>query len=271
MMRPLLAFFLLVPAASAPGGLLAQTAKDALEQAQARLPKGAGVDLEHGRDVILGKAECATVTCTACFQCHQVSGQGNAALAIPRLTGQTYRYLYDSLRDFASGRRLSDAMTPIAKSLPPESWRDAAAFYSLQQVQVHGEAKAAAAAGTAHPERLAHGVVHDLLRIAERGVQGCVNCHGPQGAGLPPSYPYLAGQYAQYIEQRLKKWRAEQTDPPADAYGIMQEIAQRLRDDEIRDVAEYYAAIRPPRVVRDENYADPLETGAPLGAQRLPR
>jgi cytochrome c553 len=78
----------------------------------------------------------------------------------------------------------------------------------------------------------------------ERAIQACGNCHGPDGIGEPPSYPYLAGQNRDYLIAALKAWR--DGNRHNDVSGQMPIIAKRLNDDEIEAVAAYYASTQPP-------------------------
>ncbi|MCX8017043.1 MAG: c-type cytochrome, partial [Rhodocyclaceae bacterium] len=66
-------------------------------------------------------------------------------------------------------------------------------------------------------------------------------CHGPTAAGLPAQYPRLAGQFAEYTEAQLKAFRvAERTNDPNK---MMQMIAVKMTDAEIRAVADYIAGL----------------------------
>ena len=76
----------------------------------------------------------------------------------------------------------------------------------------------------------------------EKGIPACAGCHGPAGAGLPAQYPALAGQYAEYTEDQLKKFRAGErgNDPEK----MMRMIAAKLSDQQMKAVAEYAAGLR---------------------------
>jgi cytochrome c553 len=53
----------------------------------------------------------------------------------------------------------------------------------------------------------------------------CNNCHGPDGAGIPPAIPYLAGQYAQYYRVRTADVEARLSQSSPDAMAL---IAKQL-------------------------------------------
>src|SRR5690606_13949705 len=65
----------------------------------------------------------------ACFQCHGQGGEGDAAAAFPRLSGQSYGYLVKALKDYASGARQNEIMSPIAEALSEQEMRDVSAYY----------------------------------------------------------------------------------------------------------------------------------------------
>ena len=65
----------------------------------------------------------------------------------------------------------------------------------------------------------------------------CAACHGSDGKSTQPIYPNLAGQYANYLEQALKEYRAGTRKNP-----IMAAQATGLSDADIRELAAYFAA-----------------------------
>ena len=67
--------------------------------------------------------------------------------------------------------------------------------------------------------------------------QVCTACHGANGISVLPDYPNLAGQKAGYLEQALKAYRDGQRQ-----HQIMAPMAQGLTDQEITDVAAFYAS-----------------------------
>lgn len=78
-----------------------------------------------------------------------------------------------------------------------------------------------------------------LLMAAPREqlIETCAACHGP-GGGKPimPTYPVLAGQYANYIEHALKAYRSGDRKNP-----IMGAQAATLSDDDIKALADYFS------------------------------
>lgn len=78
----------------------------------------------------------------------------------------------------------------------------------------------------------------------ERGryaAQTCLGCHGVADyANVYPSYkvPKLGGQHAQYIVSALEAYRSGKRN-----HATMQAQAGALSDQEIRDIAAYFASI----------------------------
>lgn len=69
----------------------------------------------------------------------------------------------------------------------------------------------------------------------------CAACHGADGKAILPIYPHLAGQYANYLEQALREYRAGTRKNP-----VMGAQAATLTDADIRQLAAYYAAQQGP-------------------------
>lgn len=198
----------------------------------------AEADAERGRSVALGAASALSPR-SACHTCHGINGAGDSSGAFPRLTSQAAWYLYKQLKDYASGQRQNDVMSPIARELTDQQMQDVAIFYAEQS-----EPAPAAASVVTDPLLVQRGGAISAVGLAEKGVAACVNCHGPAGRGLPPSFPYLAGQYGPYVELQFRFWKegTRRNDP----LGVMEHIAKQLADEEIKALAAYFASLPPP-------------------------
>jgi cytochrome c553 len=199
------------------------------DPAAAQSPKRA-VDAKHGAVI----AAQGTANVPACAQCHAFSGASDSSGAFPRIAGQSLYYLEKQMRDFASGERTNAIMSPIAKALSADNIGDVAAYYATNGGTFPPLANADAAL-TEQGRRLAR------VGDAARNLQGCNNCHGPDGAGIPPAIPYLAGQYAQYIAFELRMWKRgfRKSSPDEMAF-----VAKQLTDQEAAAVAAYYQNVR---------------------------
>jgi cytochrome c553 len=66
----------------------------------------------------------------------------------------------------------------------------------------------------------------------------CAACHGQKGITTIPMYPNLAGQKPIYFENQMKAFRNGNRPNP-----IMGNLAQPLTDEDIRQLAAYYASL----------------------------
>jgi cytochrome c553 len=197
--------------------------------------------IERGRAVVVGAlgadSQPLGTTQRNCMGCHGMEGQGDGSAAFPRLTGQSAWYLYKQLTDYASGARPNPIMSPIAKSLTTAQMEDVAAYYAAQQADYLPPAR------DYDPLLIQEGGALSAMGSTERQIQACVNCHGPSGTGLPPVYPYLAGQYAGYLQLQLELWQqgVRQNSP----LGVMALIARNMTARDIEAVSAYFETVRP--------------------------
>jgi len=160
--------------------------------------------------------------------------------------------MYKQLIDYASEARPHDVMTPIARQMTEPQMANVAFYYSKLDAPY-------ARRPAVEPEVLARG-----RKIAEEGLpeadlQACNFCHGEDGAGNAPLFPYLAGQYAPYAELQMQLFkRGIRTSDPL---GVMRDIAEELSDEDIRAVALYFEWLRPG--------AGDRRGGAKVGAREL--
>jgi cytochrome c553 len=193
----------------------------------------AEANLDAGRAVVVGGEEA---TITPCFMCHGLDGLGDSAGAFPRLTGQAAFYMYKQLVDYASGARPNDVMSPVAREMTEPQMADVAFYYSVLDAPY-------ARRPEVDPALLERGREIAEDGLDEAGVESCNLCHGRNGAGDPPLFPYLAGQYAPYTELQLQLWKqgVRRNDP----LDVMADIAEALSGEDIRAVALYYEWLRP--------------------------
>ncbi|MEJ8573620.1 c-type cytochrome [Microbaculum marinum] len=69
----------------------------------------------------------------------------------------------------------------------------------------------------------------------------CASCHGPFGISPVPTYPNIAGQNPLYIEYALRRYRSGERG--GDQAGMMYTVTQALSDNDIADLAVYYAGL----------------------------
>ena len=183
-------------------------------------------------DAAKGK-EIAT---TVCIACHGADGNSPTS-ANPKLAGQHSAYLFKQMKNFkakADGKsdRVNAIMNGMIAPYTEEQMKDLSAYFSAQK-QSGGEMK--------NREALELGKKLFRAGDAGKGLPACAACHGPTGSGLPAQYPRIAGQFPEYTEAQLKGFRnSERTNDPNT---MMQMVAVKMTDAEIRAVADYIAGL----------------------------
>ncbi len=171
---------------------------------------------------------------SACARCHGADGRGPKSQLVPVLHGQPAEFLIAALEDFAAGRRASGIMQPVASGLSPAERERVARYY-------------AGLARPGPPNRMENAAAVERGReLATRGdpnarIPACMDCHGASALNV---YPRLSQQHATYIVNRLRNWRkgitsTSATDP------IMAPIARSLNEQQVDDVAAYFASAGP--------------------------
>lgn len=92
------------------------------------------------------------------------------------------------------------------------------------------------AASGGHPFELKYSPPN-AVHGAQLSAGSCQNCHGVNGNSTNPTVPRLAGQNPGYLRFQLAAYRAKLRPSP-----VMQQVAARLSDQEIADVAAFFAA-----------------------------
>ena len=68
----------------------------------------------------------------------------------------------------------------------------------------------------------------------------CAACHGPDGISINPLWPSLAGQQPVYLAKQIRAFRdGERVDVS------MQPFVQNLTDQDVEDLAAFYAGLSP--------------------------
>lgn len=168
-----------------------------------------------------------------CSSCH--GGQGLAPTdQWPDVAGQPAAVTVKALLDYRDGRRKGTPgammMTAAAAKLTDQQIVDLAALY---------ETLPGRNAGKPAPAGLAPLLV--TKGDPSRYVTPCASCHGVDASGNANNLvPVLHGQQAKVIAEALKDYRSGKR--LSDMYGEMRVFAQGLTDQEIDELAKWYAA-----------------------------
>jgi cytochrome c553 len=79
----------------------------------------------------------------------------------------------------------------------------------------------------------------------------CAACHGPDGNSVNAEWPSLAGQNGLYTQRQLEAYRKDEKETGSRSNVLMSGMAKGLSDEDIADLAAYYAAQTPARLTAD--------------------
>jgi cytochrome c553 len=138
-----------------------------------------------------GQAQTIAEKAQVCAACHGEAGIPMQK-TFPVIWGQYQGYLYLQLRDYKSGARKNDVMSPLAQTLERDDMMALALYFSQKR----------------WPDLQQPGAPAD---VAKRALQantsiGCTGCHQSeyQGEGTQPR---LAGQSREYLQQTMLDFR----------------------------------------------------------------
>lgn len=181
-----------------------------------------------------GDAEAGKALSASCVACHGADGNSPAS-AFPKIAGQVSGYIASQLKAFQNTEDLSRnnaVMMGMVGQLSEQDMLDLDAYYSNQEAtggSIDESQEEAALAG------------EQIYRagVAEFAITACMACHGPDGKGVAPSFPRLAGQHAAYIEAQLLAFKmGDRTN------SIMNSIAFPLSAKQISQLALYISSLR---------------------------
>lgn len=178
----------------------------------------------------------------ACVTCHGAAGNSTIP-ANPNLAALPHEYIAKQLADFQIKQGAEKParngpggnptpMTALAQNLTPDDIQNVALYLAQQPLT--------------QPATAGHEDLVELGRkiwrggLPERNVPACAACHSADGAGVPAQYPRLSGQFPSYIEEQLKLFRSKDRANNA----VMNDIADRMSDADIRAVSDYAAGLR---------------------------
>jgi cytochrome c553 len=165
-----------------------------------------------------------------CAICHGAEGESSTPV-FPRLAAQHADYVARQLADFQAGRRKSPVMEPMAKDLTKTEMQAIGRWFESRPSRAHN---------VADPALLAQGREVYERGLRSKGVPACKKCHGQEGEGTE-ALPRVGGQHAQYLETQLRSF-AQRTRTNDNM--VMQTIAARISEEELRAVASYISGLR---------------------------
>jgi len=157
-----------------------------------------------------------------CNNCHGMNGV-SVGPSMPSIGGLSEPYLKNMMLQWKSGERYSATMGRLIKGYSDEQIAALATHYSkLPWVPVVQKADA------------------KVIAKGKAATDRCETCHGETG-GKPDDAdtPVLNGQWAQYMELEMMKYREDAVKMP---HKKMRGNAKKLDEADVAAAAQYYAA-----------------------------
>jgi cytochrome c553 len=184
---------------------------------------------------IKGDAKAGLSKAAMCIGCHGIVGYQASFPEVykaPMISGQSAKYISNSLAAYAKGERKHPTMVGIATSLSEQDMADLAAYYSQHGV----------VAGATLPEKAEKEPSAAVGALLTKGA--CISCHGANFAKpIDPSYPKIAGQHADYLTVALKAYKTEGNAKVGRANGVMGGIAKQFTNAEMKAMAGYISSL----------------------------
>ncbi len=169
------------------------------------------------------KYESVRGTLQTCVVCHGENGVSKVG-TYPILAGQEFYYVYVQLKDFKSGLRENEIMSPLVTHLEKSELKLIAEFFSKQDWPKSGDK-----------------IVNKNKNMAKKVIDAgqCAACHLGSFEGNSRN-PRLANQHLEYLRKTMLdfKNRVRKNAQPMNA------LFATFSDEEIESVAEYLAGFK---------------------------
>lgn len=157
----------------------------------------------------------------SCAGCHGIPGYDNTypSYPVPKLGGQNEEFVVSALKAYKIGDRKHGSMEGNAVG-----WTD----QDLQDIAVY----LAKFRSIKESEPVTGNVAQGKTKSA-----ACASCHGEDGNTETATFPRLAAQYEGYLIKALKDYKKG-----ARKNAMMNSIAASLSEEDMKDIAAYYAS-----------------------------
>ncbi len=163
-----------------------------------------------------------------CSKCHGDTGVSDED-DTPSIAGQIAAYSYKQLHDYKAKNRDDRDMLKKVKKLSNQDMIDISAWYATQKT----EAMAGDKKGKKIPVLANKG-------DKKRFLIACDTCHDKDAMKRGFQTPIIEGQKPEHFVETMMAFK--EGDRTNDHYKLMQNIASKLTEDEIKELAGYYAA-----------------------------
>lgn len=183
---------------------------------------------------IKGDPEAGAKKNAMCIGCHGIVGYQASfpeIYKVPKISGQGEKYIVSALNAYKRGERKHPSMRGIATSLTDQDMADLGAYYAASGLDANAKPLEKAADGSAK-----------AMELVAKG--GCASCHGESlSKPIDPSYPKIAGQYADYLLVALKAYKTEGNPQIGRGNAIMGGIAKQYSNAELKELANYVSRL----------------------------
>lgn len=182
---------------------------------------------------IKGDPKAGASKVAMCIGCHGIEGYKASfpeVYKVPKISGQSARYIETSLAAYKKSDRRHPTMRGIADSMTEQDIADVAAYYATHGVTVSTPAKA-------------HDPSPAVAALIQKGA--CFSCHG-EGFAKPidPAYPKVAGQHADYLYASLKSYQRDADKGTVGrSNGVMAGIAKQFTLQELKQLSNYIGSL----------------------------
>jgi cytochrome c553 len=188
------------------------------------------------QDAKPGDPKAGEMKAQMCIGCHNIpryQASFPEVHKVPKIAGQNAKYIVAALTAYRKGDRKMPTMRAIAASLTDQDMADLAAFYSNLGKESGDAAPPATPTIQPSPE------VAKLLAQAN-----CASCHGANfNTPIDPSYPKLAGQYADYLYVALKAYQTDKNPHVGRNNAIMMGMSRPFSHQELKLLGAYFESL----------------------------
>lgn len=183
------------------------------------------IQLAVGGDAKLGKVLAKKGKCNKCHGDTGISDEDDT----PSIAGQISPYAYKQLHDYKEGLRDSKEMLKKVRKLSSKDMADISAWYATQK-----------------REEMLGATDKSLIPLLategdeDRFILGCNTCHNEDAMNRGYQIPILEGQKIEYFKETMLAYK--EGDRENDRYNLMRGISEKLTEEEIDRLAEYYSA-----------------------------
>jgi cytochrome c553 len=171
-----------------------------------------------------------------CVGCHGIVGYKASfpeVYRVPQIAGQNAKYIAAALNAYKTGDRKHPTMRGIAESLSDQDVADISTYYE----NLGKESRRPIA-----PEKPSREPSPEVAALLQKAA--CASCHGANfSKPVDPSYPKIAGQYADYVFVALKAYKTENNPAMGRNNGVMGAITKQFSNAELKALANYVGSL----------------------------